>query len=78
MIFCAAAVGEVVSITVTVLLAVEELLLASVTVSVTELAPISEQVKAVLLALKETEEQLSVLPLSISDAVMLAFPLPSR
>ena len=73
-IFCATAIGEVVSLTVTIAVAVEVLLLPSVAVSVTVLTPISEQSKVVLSKLNVNVEQLSKLPLSISPATIVAVP----
>ena len=71
------ATGEVVSWTVTVAEQVLELPLTSVTVRVTALEPVLEQVKLVVLRLVEATPQLSLLPLSISPAVIVALPLPS-
>lgn len=70
--------GAVLSITVTVLVQVLVFPDPSVAVRVTEFEPTLLQVKAVGDALKETVEQLSAEPLSISFAVMVAFPEPSR
>lgn len=77
-IFWQTAAGAVLSITVTVL--EQELVLPepSVAVRVTAFAPTSLQVKAVTEALREGVPQLSVLPLSISLVVMVAFPVPSK
>ena len=52
--------------------------LGSVTVRVTEFEPTLAQVNEVAEAEVLATEQLSEEPLSISPAVMLAFPLPSR
>ena len=71
------AVGSIESSTVTVAEHVDTLLLASVTVNVTELAPTWEQSKLVWSKLKETVPQLSFEPLSISAVVILALPLAS-
>ena len=49
----------------------------SVTVRVTELEPVLEQLKLVVLRLRELILQLSLLPLSISPAVMVTEPVPS-
>ena len=48
------------------------------TVKVTVFAPVFAHVKVVTSAAKVTVEQLSVLPLSMSAAVIVAFPVPSR
>ena len=57
---------------------VEELALPSTTVRVTLLVPTLLQVKAVVLAVVLATLQLSLLPLSISPAVMDVLPLASR
>src|SRR5258705_10977616 len=66
--------GAVISCTVTVALHVAVLLLPSVTVNVTVLAPRFEQLNDVLLADKVTPPHTSELPLSICDAVIVAVP----
>jgi hypothetical protein len=60
-----------------VLVQVDALLLSSVAVSVTVLAPRLAQLKLVGIADSEGVPQLSRLLLSTSAAVMLALPLPS-
>jgi len=67
-----------VSLTVTVALPVDELLLPSVAVSVTVFAPTSEQLNEVLLAIKVTVPQLSVIPPSMSFVVIDPLPFASR
>ena len=73
-IFFVNTVGGVVSFTVTVADAPLLLLLESVTVSVTAFAPIFEQLNVSGDTLSVTSEQLSLLPLSTSPPVILAFP----
>ena len=70
-------VGRMLSSTVTV--AVQEAAFPepSVAVKVTVLAPTSAQVKAVMSSAR-VKVQLSVVPLSISAVVMLAFPVASN
>src|SRR5882762_8698061 len=63
--------------TVTVVLQVETLLLLSVTVSTTVFVPIFAQVKLVFDAWSDLMPDASLLPLSISAAVMVAIPLTS-
>ena len=72
------ATGGTVSRTVTVAVQVLWLLLLSVTVKVTVLEPIFEQVKLVGLAEMLWILHASLLPLFTSFAVIEAFPLPSR
>ena len=72
------AAGDTVSSTVTVAVHVLALPLASVTVKVTTFAPIILQSKAVWSNAKLWILQLSVEPLSISAALMLALPDPSN
>ena len=71
------AVGATLSSTVTVAVQVELFPFTSVTVKVTVLAPISAQVKDAGETLNEVIPQLSVEPLSISDAVIITFPVAS-
>ena len=75
------AVGATVSATVTVVVQVDTLPLASVTVSVTVLSPISSQSKLLGLISKVkalSAVQLSVDPLLISAAVIVAAPEASN
>ena len=72
------AVGLVLSSTVTVAVQVEVLPLTSVTVRVTVLAPTFEQLKLDGATLIPARPQLSEEPLLMSDAVIVAEPLPSR
>ena len=67
-----------VSNTVTVAFELALLPFTSTAVNVTELLPVSAQAKFVMSKLKLSIEQLSVLPLSISDFVMVAAPFVSR
>ena len=62
---------------VTVAVQVETLPLTSVTVKVEVFAPTFEQLNAVGVALKLAMAQLSLLPLSMSFAVILALPVAS-
>ena len=71
------AIGGVLSLTVTVEVHASVVPAGSVTVSVTVFPPMSPQSKAVMSADSVTE-QLSVLPPSISAAVIVAFPAASR
>ena len=71
------ATGGTVSSIVIVAVQVETLPLLSVTVKVEVFAPTFAQVNAVGVALRLAMPQLSLLPPSISDAVMLALPDPS-
>ena len=71
------ATGGTLSVTVTVAVQVEVLPLPSVTVSVTLFAPTFAQVKLVGVAAKVIGPQLSLLPPSTSDAVIVALPLAS-
>jgi hypothetical protein len=66
--------GTRLSVMVTVAAQVAELPLASVTVIITLLVPISAHVKEFLLMLSRAIPQLSVLPLSTSEATMETFP----
>src|SRR5690554_2495849 len=66
------------SVTVTTVVQVEIFPLESVTVKVTVFSPISEQLKVTLSIAILAIPQESELPLSISDIVMLAFPLASN
>ena len=70
--------GAVTSAMVTVELQVAALPFTSVTVSITVFGPLSAQVKAVLPAVRVAMPQASVDPLSICEAVMVAWPVPSR
>ena len=70
--------GSTLSSTVTVAVQLELLPLLSVTVSVTVLAPTSEQVKPEVLTVLVSMPQASVEPPSTSAAVMVAEPLASR
>ena len=72
------AVGLVSSTTVTVVVQVEELPAASVTVNSTWFAPIIVQSKSVMSIAVVSIPQLSVEPLFISAAVIDAFPVASR
>src|SRR5207249_1350425 len=76
-IFLHLATGLTLSSTVTVLVQVEALPLASVTVRVTVLGPTLPQVKLLGLTLREAMPQASLLPLSTSAGVMLAWPVTS-
>ena len=78
--FCVTTVGLILSCTVTVAVPVSLFPLASVTVSVTVLAPTLLQSKVVLLKLYPSDgiEQLSVEPLLICAGDMLAAPLASN
>ena len=71
-------VGAVTSWTVTVAVAVEVFPLASTPVNVTVFVPRLAHVNVVTSKLNDTEEQLSVLPLSISAVVIDAFPDASK
>lgn len=74
-------VGKIGSVTVTVAEQVPVRLAASVTVSVTVIAPKLAQVNAVVLRLKPKEPeavQLSEEPLLTAAAVVLAFPAPFK
>ena len=62
---------------VTVAVQVETLPFTSVTVKVEVFAPTFEQLKVVGVALKLAIAQLSLLPPSMSLAVILALPVPS-
>ena len=73
----ATATGSMLSITVTVAVALCVLLEPSVAVRVTVLAPRSSQSNEVISSAK-VSEQLSLLPLSISVVAILACPLASR
>src|SRR5258707_1338100 len=77
-IFLHLATGLTLSSTVTVLLEVEAMPLLSVTVRVTVFGPTLAQVKLFGLTLLEAMPQASLLPLSISAATMLAWPVTSR
>ncbi len=66
------------SVTVTVEVQVELFPFPSFTVSVTVFGPISAHVNAEVLMLKLAVPQLSELPLSTSEAVIVALPDPSR
>ncbi len=72
------ATGSVLSATVTVLVQVEELPPASVTVRVTVLGPTFAQVKVAMEGVMLAIVQLSLLPLSMSAPVMVAEPAPFR
>ena len=76
--FATSATGTKLSSTVTVALQVEILLLLSVTVNITVLAPKFAQVKLVGSILNVTAPQASFEPLSISEATILAFPEASN
>ena len=71
-------VGAVESSTITVAVQVAVLLLASVTVKVTLFEPMSAQAKLVVEAVVLLTEQLSAEPPSMSAAVIVALPEPSR
>ena len=71
------ATGGKLSSTVTMVVHVAELPLASVTVRVMVLSPMSAQVNSVLSMERKTSKQLSVLPLSIMAAVIVACPFVS-
>ena len=71
------AVGSTVSSIVTVAVQLSVLPLGSVAVRVTVFAPAFEQLKVKGVA-ESTTEQLSFEPLSISFAVIVAFPLASN
>ena len=71
------ATGGTVSSIVIVAVQVETLPLLSVTVKVELFAPTLVQLKVVGVALRLAMLQLSLLPPSISDAVILALPDPS-
>lgn len=76
--FCVITIGAVLSFIVTIAVPVELLPLVSVTVSVTEFAPMLAQVKVVWLKTLVAIPQLSVDPLSIWPGVIIALPLASR
>ena len=73
-----AVVGPAESITVTIELQFEVFPEASVPERTTELGPIFEQLKEVFDKAKLITEQLSELPLFISEELIAAFPLASR
>src|SRR4030042_2060194 len=72
------AIGEIVSITVTVAWHWSVLPLLSVTVRVTVLAPTSEQVKSVTSSTILAIPHASLLPLLMSAAVIVTLPVASR
>ena len=76
--FCVRAAGAVLSIIVTVAVALELFPLVSVTDSVTVFGPTFVQSKLVWSSVKVAMPQLSFEPLSTSEVVMMAFPLASR
>ena len=71
-------IGLSVSNTVTVAAAESRLPLTSVTLNCTVFAPTFEQLKLLLSRLLVLMPQASLLPLSMSAAVMFTFPLPSK
>src|SRR5690606_7634084 len=75
--FLVTTTGAMMSSTVTIAVAVSVLPLTSVTVRVTVLSPTSPQSKLFWLSVIEAIPQVSAEPLSISAAVMLAFPVAS-
>src|SRR4030043_257181 len=72
------AIGEIVSITVTVAVHWSVLPLLSVTVKVTVLAPISAQAKLVISSTMLAIPQASLLPLFTSAAAIVTFPVASK
>src|SRR4030043_188739 len=72
------AIGEIVSITVTVAVHWSVLPLLSVTVKVTMLAPTSEQVKSVTSNTMLAIPHASLLPLLMSAAAIVTLPVASR
>ena len=76
--FCAIAIGEVVSSTVTVAGAVSKFPPPSVTVSITALAPTSLQLKVLLFRLKEATPQSTEEPLSTSEGAIVTLPKASK
>src|SRR4030066_136719 len=72
------AIGEIVSITVTVAVHWSVLPLLSVTVRVTVLPPISAQVKSVILSTRLAMPHASLLPLFTSAAAIVTLPVASR
>jgi len=72
------AVGATLSSIVTIVVQVLEFPFTSVTVNVTVFGPTSAHVKVLGETANEAIPQLSVLPLSISAGVILAFPVASN